>query len=666
MPVVMDAEVGEEIRFETESFSVYGFIGTVIEKTILASDGHNYHITVTYGPETGIPEDADLDISEIDSNTAEYYQYEAKAEAALGMEPRMSNYMRLFDISIVDKNNPMIKYQPAAGTAVDVRIELADSQSKDLSVVHFADEDAQGDVVNAKTDGQAVSFEANGFSVYAVIGGTEPTARMALEFHVESADGQDHVVATMFVKNADRDPEHPEILEMIIFDPYIGQYLNSGEIFRGWTFDENYTAEVATTPYHAVNAPTGAMTIDDIRSWVMANEIDEDDDELVVNKLYAIIVKNFIVKYLDPDGNAVATEPAYMLRSENTAAYTINQTYTAQDDAHNFEGWIIKDEDTLSNVTYTGAGQLEQIEIGDYTYDLYKVLTEVTLYGDAIFHAHVPEGNWLIFDEVKQGATFTAARFLEPGETTELPTSETMKLLGYNFAGWYTHYEKDETNGTETYSGLIEGTDLAGSPNVPPVTYGGEDVTAKTTLYARWVPEDWAPYTVIIWMEDLDQPDPSKKEYSYAESIRLYGPVGEKITIGSDNNNSAMLSIVDYVDADYLYIYGQDVDKNYVTYDKKATHSRTPGTSSVVHTYTNEDYIGFNLVRFEDEDGNEITDTENSVIINPEGNSIVNVYYDRIKYTVKVYFANDGTHNTSGTSYHLYHYRAGKIGRAHV
>ena len=56
---------GTEVSFTAESFSVYAIVGTVIEKNVLASDGKNYKVTVTYGAETGIPVDADLSVEEI-------------------------------------------------------------------------------------------------------------------------------------------------------------------------------------------------------------------------------------------------------------------------------------------------------------------------------------------------------------------------------------------------------------------------------------------------------------------------------------------------------------------------------------------------------------------------------------------------------------------------
>ena len=162
---------GKTVCFEADGFSEYAIVGTTIEKNVLASDGHNYHITVTCDPDAGIPEDADLAVSEILDESEQHAEFVSKAERALGMEEGSAEYIRLFDIKIVDKNDPEIKYQPKKGTTVDVRIELTDSNSDDLNVVHFADENDSGSEVSTETDGKVVSFEAAGFSVYAIVEG---------------------------------------------------------------------------------------------------------------------------------------------------------------------------------------------------------------------------------------------------------------------------------------------------------------------------------------------------------------------------------------------------------------------------------------------------------------------------------------------------------------
>ncbi len=160
------------IAFVTDSFSVYGFVTATIEKTILASDGHNYRVSVTCGADAGIPEGADLSVEEIAQDTPEYDAYVADLENVFGKGEKRVEYVRLFDIKIVDAFDDAVKYQPAEGSQVDVRIELADTVNKDLNVVHFGENETEGVILDAGTDegeaGSFVEFKTDGFSVFAV------------------------------------------------------------------------------------------------------------------------------------------------------------------------------------------------------------------------------------------------------------------------------------------------------------------------------------------------------------------------------------------------------------------------------------------------------------------------------------------------------------------
>ena len=177
---VLDTTVlKNSVSFETGGFSIYAIVGTVIEKNVLASDGRNYMVKVSYSADSGIPEGAELTVEEILGVSEEYAEYVSKTENALGMEEGSAGYIRLFDIKIVDQDDHSVKYQPKEGTTVDVRIELTDAEDGNtLNVVHFADDQAEGDVVDASTesgaDGSAVEFEAESFSVYSIVEGKEP------------------------------------------------------------------------------------------------------------------------------------------------------------------------------------------------------------------------------------------------------------------------------------------------------------------------------------------------------------------------------------------------------------------------------------------------------------------------------------------------------------
>ena len=175
---VVETESSEQqvLSFEAEGFSIYAVVSTTIEKSVLASDGHNYLITVTYGQEAGVPENAQLEVEEIlqseeESDVAtEYENYLEKTREALGADTSVFEYVRFFDIRIVDENGNKVQIQ----APVDVKISLADKEENvdDTQVVHFADGADSGDLIeNIEVEDDTLSFEAEGFSVYAIVEG---------------------------------------------------------------------------------------------------------------------------------------------------------------------------------------------------------------------------------------------------------------------------------------------------------------------------------------------------------------------------------------------------------------------------------------------------------------------------------------------------------------
>jgi len=154
-----------------------------IKKTVISASGATYVITVTYGDDADVPVGANLDVTEITmekDNSAEissvygisYEEYVNYTENALGMEKGSAEYIRLFDIRIVDSDGNKVEIQ----APVEVKIELADAKSDELAVVHFADEKEAGYTVEGmivtpeEEGGQTVEFHTNSFSVYAVVG----------------------------------------------------------------------------------------------------------------------------------------------------------------------------------------------------------------------------------------------------------------------------------------------------------------------------------------------------------------------------------------------------------------------------------------------------------------------------------------------------------------
>ena len=186
-----------------------------IQKTVISASGEAYRITVDYDETAGIPDGAELEVTEIlPGNTAEqegdpentdpeseeaaeetgtlsYEEYTEMTFEALGLDTGSFSYARFFNIKIVDENGEKVEI----AAPVDVKIELTDKESWEESedttqVVHFADGSDSGDVIKITTEaaeaGQVVSFEAEGFSVYAIV---TPTA-------VDDLNGEEFALIT--------------------------------------------------------------------------------------------------------------------------------------------------------------------------------------------------------------------------------------------------------------------------------------------------------------------------------------------------------------------------------------------------------------------------------------------------------------------------------------
>ena len=132
-----------------------------------------------------------------------------------------------------------------------------------------------------------------------------------------------------------------------------------------------------------------------------------------------------------------------------------------------------------------------------------------------------------------------------------------------------------------TFDGWYENKECTGTA----YTFGSP-ITQRVTLYAKWKPVENANYTVIIWKQKV-----SGTGYDFQESIVISNAtVGQQATAvtavnGTGNENS---------------------------------YARVDGTD--------KQYTGFHL-----------QDYDQNVPVNPEGNTIVNVYYNRNTITLNFY-----------------------------
>ena len=138
---------------------------TTLSMVVRSEDGKNYRITANYTSEAGIPENAALYVVEISKEDEAYANYVSQAAQVLGCSIA-SEDIHLFDISIVDSNDPTVQYQPAEGATVDMKVRLADLIETEIGVIHYGDTAEQ---IESEASGRTVTFEANGFSVYAFV-----------------------------------------------------------------------------------------------------------------------------------------------------------------------------------------------------------------------------------------------------------------------------------------------------------------------------------------------------------------------------------------------------------------------------------------------------------------------------------------------------------------
>lgn len=552
----------------------------MIEKNVLASDGHNYKVTVTYGAETGIPEGAELEIEEIlpgdngDASASSVYdEYVAKTENALGMEEGTAGYIRLFDIKIVDKDDHEIKYQPAEGTSVDVRIELADAESEELSVVHFADGAEEGDKVDAETDGQVVSFEADGFSVYAITDeeGNVVTPRANYTFYDDNG---------IILSGIDSQT----IMNLESLTPVTApQYDNKA--FLGWYIYENGVRGEEVVFDSPITVMFGSEKALYGNSVVVPHVNDDDTTDHVDVEVRAEYTSNYATIYYltdydrpstDYSSNTVVydsdkvgipdgeTEAEYSLPDKNQLSVTPENT------SYTFVGWSTQEPPT----TGTGSNRRYQYYSGTDTRTTIDSLT-VQQGNNYVLYPVFKNAHWIDFRTAPtgSGADYVSPAYVENGQTASAKKPDDPSWRGYKFLYWTTTSTFNEETGE-----LIKF-------DTPPEEYDfNQTLDEDVTLYAYWE-SGYTTYTVIHWKQKVtDEKNASadNRDYDFEEQEIIEAKVGDVIT----------------------------------------------ATDITLH-----DYEGFHH-------RTDVNKDSSSITVSSSGSSVYNVYYDRDMVTMQFYSNN--------------------------
>ena len=454
------------------------------------------------------------------------------------------------DITFYDANNE--KVEPTQPINVKmVAWDMPEAQSVVHVEADYNEEkievwEANVEEIVAEIEGDTAKFEAESFSIYAFVD------YKYLTVNLYNGWGEPVIIKVKSASELVESEDHASI----VYDPGV-RTLNDWEVFRGWIAEKaEYTTEDAKN----------WKTIADIRSS-LASEFTLSENKTV--NFYAMIFNVRTVTYYDTNDVILKTDEILYNVDEDAPKYTVNEPYTPIDDTVNFEWWMDldkKDPETGEPLLYANGTE------------------NISLENNLRLKASVQEWHWLVFDENGKGGTYNAPRFIKNDEVTvePRPASE-MVRNGYTFGWWY----KDAacTDGNE-------------------FTFG-QGLTDNTTIYAKWTANATAPYTILIWKQNV-----AWDWYDFERSISLDGNVWNVINTVSSywNWNNAYARV------------------------KKSNNQ-------------NEDikFEGFHLKEF-----------DQNVTIKTEWNSILNVYYDRNEVTLTFIRRNNHQWETLATMKGLY------------
>jgi uncharacterized repeat protein (TIGR02543 family) len=428
-----------------------------------------------------------------------------------------------FDISFLNNG---VEIEPDGKVNITVNFPEI-SEAPKYTILHFKD-DGTTEIVAGNVTSTSATFEADSFSVYAVVG-TPKYKRLTVRFN-----NGDTLIETMYVKDSD----NAEDIKTIIYDPGAGT--NAADLtFFGWTRDKNYTSDSV------------AFSIPQIRTAVFnrINEADFEDGEEW--DYYACYFRVYKITYLDEKQVSLGTDELKFLENETSGSYKISKTYSPADPTTNFEGWITTDTANIENAQYQGTA---------VTAPPYKMGTTMTVKGNITFTVSAPKGNWLVFNENGKGATYVAPQFVKSGDVTKAPTI-TMKRLGYTFGGWYT--DQACTTGNE-------------------FTFGGQ-IHQRTNVYAKWVVVPTATYVVLIWKQNV-----TGTGYDFAASkTQENATVNANISVTNNNNNVTVSG------GGKSYTYNRETGFKFKEADSGKTVS--PEGNTVVNVYYDRETVTFNF-----------------------------------------------------------------------
>lgn len=424
-------------------------------------------------PEGALPENTEMTVSRVTDEAAL-----AELASKVGAE-----VLGAADISFAKDGAEL---EPARKVSVRISLDALRS-ARNPAVVHVKDDGSfeyvSSSVVTTRGKADAIEFEADSFSVYAVVGGEGGSNTLTITFYAREARENG--------STGDWKPINKQIIRQDqllddsnlnpIFDPGVPN-ISTTESFEGW-----YLGTASDGDYSESN--TGVSVAEINEYWhgeTLTGNIEQH--------YYAMVYPVLYVVYHDQNGAVLMTE-SYHKNSSNQASVTINWPYVPFTGGYTFTGWTPDIVEMGNAPTYSANPTV------------YKNGDSVTISAKLNLYPYVQKGHWITFDNnleqnnTKNGfddpttASYTAPVFAASGVNPTRPTNP--KRPGYTFGGWY-----DNPN-------------LSGSEfnfNTP--------LTADTTLYAKWNPSS-TTYTIVYWTQvrtdDKNAAD-ANKQYEYYKS----------------------------------------------------------------------------------------------------------------------------------------------------
>ena len=584
---VMGSSVnGDAVAFETSGFSVYVVMGVSLEKTVTASDGNTYEISVTYAKDAGIPTDAELVVRELIG--VDYEEYLSKTAEFLARDEEQLVYSRFFDITL-EKDG--VVYEPNKAVSVSIKLIGRPETQGELRVVHFADEGTEL-LENELTADGAVKFATESFSVYAITDedGTVKTVRAFYKFYCDDGTPVSEN-ATQIIRNQGK---------LIQVNDH-GLHHDNGKIFGNFWYVKNVLVDdepVEGTWGDEVsfNTPISVTAGDKAAAYgntVVVPTSQKDSTGEYVNhvtvEVYPYYTSDYaILRFVDPTKNSgwdefVAIrntdengEMVYEIPDVTNSAYTVEAN--SSHPSWTFKGWS---QTKPSNNNYYNTNDNRAV-IDNETVKLKLKAVPNPDKNPYYLYPVFGEGNWVIFNTAPlgAGATYVKPVFVKKDKaisSDQIPDDPIWR--GYGFEHWTTTPTFDKETGTVySFETGNEPPEFNFNTKVNSVVGSGE----KLQLYAYWKP-GYSTYTVIYWKQRVtDDRDaaPEQRTYEFDSQETRSALTGDTVELKPEDKQKQFTG----------FHHKEDVAENDPHKDSEATTVVSSG-STVLNVYYDRNII---------------------------------------------------------------------------